>query len=172
MSHDVAASGDTIAPLPDRVPDDMLDIATWQSSDVADMRSLIIESLEHLRPWMAWAAHEPLDDGPRLAMFDRWTRQRLVGAGAVYAVRHDRTLIGGCALHRRVGPGGLDIGYWLGVRATGHGYATPIAAALVRIAFEQPDIAFVQISHATANSTLRSIVGSFIAAASIFVTGR
>ena len=51
----------TPTPLPDRVPDEVLDITVWRSGDVTDMGALITDSLEHLRPWMAWATHEPLD---------------------------------------------------------------------------------------------------------------
>ena len=142
----------TPTPLPDRVPDEVLDITVWRSGDVTDMGALITDSLEHLRPWMAWATHEPLDDARRLQMFNRWNRQRLRGHSARYATRHNGVLLGGSALHRSVGPGGLDIGYWLGAHATGQGYATRTAAALVRAAFDQPDIAFVQISHATTNT--------------------
>lgn len=44
--------------------------------------------------------------------------------------------MGGTGLHPRVGPGALEIGYWISVRHVGRGYATEAAAALTRVAFE------------------------------------
>ena len=36
----------------------------------------------------------------------------------------------------RIGPGGLEIGYHVGADATGNGYATEMASALIDIAFD------------------------------------
>jgi hypothetical protein len=35
-------------------------IRTWQPRDIALMQQLITDSLDHLRPWMAWAHDEPI----------------------------------------------------------------------------------------------------------------
>jgi ribosomal-protein-serine acetyltransferase len=52
---------------------------------------------------------------------------------------------------RRIGPGGLEIGYWLHAASTGRGLATAAVAALVGQAFALPDIERVEIVHDQAN---------------------
>jgi RimJ/RimL family protein N-acetyltransferase len=63
----------------------------------------------------------------------------------------DGTVIGGTGLHRRAGPDTVEIGYWLHVDHTGHGYATEAAAALTDAAFDLPGIEHVEIHHDAAN---------------------
>lgn len=46
---------------------------------------------------------------------------------------------------RRVGPGGLEIGYWIRTSVAGRGYATEAAAAVTRTAFKVPWVEFVEI---------------------------
>lgn len=41
-------------------------------------------------------------------------------------------VVGGCGLHRRVGPGGLEIGYWVHAAWTRRGIAA--AAGFTRVA--------------------------------------
>jgi RimJ/RimL family protein N-acetyltransferase len=45
-------------------------------------------------------------------------------------------LLGGTGLHPRIGPGGLEIGYWVRVNAVRQGIATESSAALTRVGFE------------------------------------
>lgn len=137
--------------LPERMTEGALVVRRWTDDDATAMDALIRSSLGHLRPWMAWAQHEPITIPSRRSMFARWDRRREAGHGAVYGAWHDETLIGGCGLHRRVGPGGLDLGYWLGAPATGRGHATAIAGLLTREALELDGVEFVQISHDTSN---------------------
>lgn len=144
-------SGADSPPLPERFERGSLVVRLWDNDDVEQMRELITDSLDHLRPWMAWAAREPLDDDARRRMFARWNRYQRSGAGAVYAVFDDGVLVGGAALHRRVGPGGLDLGYWLGRRFVGGGRATAVARLLTDEALALDGVDFVQISHEARN---------------------
>ena len=101
---------------------------------------------------MAWAANEPLSDVERARQFRAWDSYWRSGKGCHYGL-FDATgqLMGGCALHRRVGPGGIDLGYWLGAAATGRGLATRAARGLADLALAEDDIDFVEISHAADN---------------------
>src|SRR5205823_14623066 len=45
-------------------------------------------------------------------------------------------LLGGAGLHGRIGPGGLEIGYWIRASATRQGFVTESTAALTRVGFE------------------------------------
>lgn len=142
----------TLHRLPERITvDDGLVLRCWYKNDADAMATLIAESLDHLRPWMAWAHTEPLSTESRLQLFTKWDRYWESGAGAVYAIEVANDLVGGCSLHRRVGPGGIDLGYWLGGHRTGHGIATRTAAALIATSFALDDVDFVQISHTASN---------------------
>jgi len=139
-------------PLPSRIEGDDLVIRRWTEDDAEAMTLLIAENLDHLRPWMAWARREPLSTPARLRLIEKWDRTWESGQGAIYAIESVSELVGGCALHRRVGLGGLDIGYWLGEQASGRGLATRTARALTEAAFQLEDTAFVQISHEASNA--------------------
>lgn len=138
--------------LPERIEtDEDLLIRRWQPTDAAAMNALIAANLDHLRPWMAWAGTEPLSTEARLRLFTRWDGYWASGDGAIYAIEGAGELMGGCSLHRRIGPGGIDLGYWLGQHHTGQGIATRVAGALAQASFTVDDIEFVQISHTPSN---------------------
>lgn len=147
---------------PDRLPESIdldasLIVRRWQASDVDAMAALIESSLDHLRPWMAWAAREPLDTAARVSLIRRWDRYWASGHGAVYGIFDAQMPVGGCALHRRVGPRGIDLGYWLGNAATGRGVATRLAIALTAAMLERDDIDRVEISHDSSNESSAAV---------------
>ncbi len=138
-------------PLPSRITEGDLAIGRWTTGDAEEMADLITDNLAHLRPWMAWAAHEPLSLSRRLELFKRWDRYWAAGKGAIYSIRVADHLVGGCVLHRQPDDGGVEIGYWLGQQATGQGIATRTVSALSDAMSARPDIAYVQISHESSN---------------------
>lgn len=112
--------------------------------DAPALHEAILESLEHLRPWMPWAALEPITLEHRTA----W----LTDAGdAIGVFLPDGTCVGGTGLHDRIGEGGLEIGYWVRAGWTGRGIATEAARQMVERAFARPDITHVEIHHDKAN---------------------
>jgi RimJ/RimL family protein N-acetyltransferase len=67
-------------------------------------------------------------------------------------------LVGGAGLHRRIGPGGLEIGYWVRSDRAGRGYATAAARALTQAAFDfLPDIERVEIHMDQANAASAAV---------------
>lgn len=158
MSDDVApVTTGPVLPEDVPVPPGRLAIRAWRAGDGALLGEAIMASLEHLRPWMAWIADEPLTVETREAMIERWCTERLAGGDAVYGIWRidgERPVVaGGCGLHRRaVGrPEVLEIGYWLHVDHTGCGIATEAAAALTDTAFGVPGTVEVVIHHDPAN---------------------
>jgi RimJ/RimL family protein N-acetyltransferase len=106
----------------------------WREKDAAALYGLVQESLEHLKPWMAWVS----DGYPMDAATD------FVAATAVdwesgtafnYAVFVSGRLAGAASLMARIGPGGLEIGYWLHPAFVGRGVATRAALLLTEEAF-------------------------------------
>ena len=65
--------------------------------------------------------------------------------------REGRDIVGNCGLHRRIGPTGLEIGYWVSAVHTRSGYATAAAGALTRTALSLPGIERVEIHCDEAN---------------------
>lgn len=112
----------------------------------------MLESLEHVRPWMAWAALEPVTLEQRRLRLSDCEREWRAGGDASLGIFLAHALIGECGLHRRIGPGGLEIGYWIHPAFTGRGLATGAAAMLTRAGLVQPGITYVEIRHDKANA--------------------
>lgn len=125
----------------------------WQRSDAEALGAAVAESREHLRPWMPWAGVDPPETvAQRRHQIARWRREWRAGGDGVYGIFVDGRVAGGCGLHRRLGPDGLEIGYWLHVAFTGRGVMTRAAALLTDAAFGMPSTSFVEIHHDQANA--------------------
>jgi ribosomal-protein-serine acetyltransferase len=106
----------------------------WREQDAPVLHRVVQESMAHLRPWMAWVA-----DGYSLeaaaafvaSTVDDWEK----GAAFNYAIFVSGRLAGAASLMARIGPGGLELGYWLHPDHVGHGVATRAASLLVAEAF-------------------------------------
>ncbi len=137
--------------LPEVVEAAGLKLRAWRAADVEALGEAVTRNLEHLRPWMAWVADEPLTVSDRLALIEGWARQREAGGDVVYGVIRDGEVLGGTGLHRRPGPGGLEIGYWIDRERTGRGIATEVTRAMTTAALAVDGIHFVEIHHDRAN---------------------
>ncbi len=105
----------------------------------------VTESRDHLRPWMPWAQgynRESAQEFLAKAALD-WDE----GTAYNYAITSGGALAGGCSLMARIGPGGLEIGYWMHQAYTRRGLATAAAAALTEQAFGLPGVERVEIVH-------------------------
>lgn len=144
---------------PGRIETSRLILRVWSPDDASLLRAALDRSLDHLRPWMPWAAEEPrsLDDTRELlAEF----RERFeAGEDFVYGIfdRTESEVLGGTGLHPRIGPGGLEIGYWIRVDKTGQGLATEAAGALAEAGSRLPGIDRIQIHCAPENVASRRI---------------
>lgn len=125
----------------------------WDPADAPLLDEAIRASLEHLRPWMAWAWDEPKSLQARID-FLRQRRARFdLGEDFVYGVfsPDEREVWGGCGLHQRVGEGALEIGYWIHVAHINQGLATELSAALTRVGFEVHGVRRMEIHCEPAN---------------------
>lgn len=137
--------------LPVIVETERLILRCWSVDDAEAINDAIVASTEHLRPWMPWIAFEPRSVADRRELIETWELERIDGGDTVYGIFLDGIAIGGTGLHRRRGPGVLEIGYWVHVDHVGLGYATEVAAALTHVAFACADIDRVEIHHDAAN---------------------
>jgi ribosomal-protein-serine acetyltransferase len=144
------ADGDQI--LPERLtgPDGLL-LRRWLPEDADELSAAVAASREHLRPWMAWIAQEPLTAEQRRSMLTEFERDWLGGGDVVLGIFLDGLVVGGCGLHRRIAGDGLELGYWISPRFTRRGLATAAARLLTDAALELPGITHVEIHHDKAN---------------------
>jgi RimJ/RimL family protein N-acetyltransferase len=120
-------------------------IRCWEPSDAPAQLDALLDNLDHLRPWLPWAQETPTLE--RQLGFLRECRSRFDrGEDYTFGVfAPTGEVIGGAGLHTRLGPGVLEIGYWIHGGWTGRGLATEIAAALTRVAFEVERVDRVEI---------------------------
>ncbi len=143
--------------LPALVESARLTLRQWTDDDAAALSAAIEASLEHLRPWMPWAADEPSGLEDRLALIRRWRSEWEQGGDSVVGVLLGDVVVGGAGLHRRVGPDAVEIGYWTHVDHVGNGYAPEAAGALIKAAFDVSGIDRVEIHHDKANAASAAI---------------
>ena len=119
----------------------------WRREDAPRLKELVDANLEHLRPWMPWAMNEPSSVEIIAERLDLFAQHHRTGSDWTMAIwlRDEEMLIGGAGLHRRIGPDGLEIGYWISEPHTRRGYATETASALTAAAFGLPNIERVEI---------------------------
>jgi len=73
------------------------------------------------------------------------------GTAFQYLILDSGTPAGSAGLMARIGPGGLEIGYWIHPQHIGRGVATAAAAVLTEAAFALPGIDHVEIEHDVLN---------------------
>lgn len=128
-----------------------VEVRRWRPEDGAELRAVILASDTHLRPRMAWLdLWAPADCDP-VATIDGWNGEWEAGGDLYVGIFERGTISGAGGLHRRLGPDGLEIGYWLGAHATGRGLATIAAGLLTDLAFLDPVIERVRIAHDVTN---------------------
>jgi RimJ/RimL family protein N-acetyltransferase len=134
-------------------------IRCWEPRDAPLLKEAIDSSLDHLRPWMPWARHEPQTLAEKVELLREFRGQFDLGADTIYAIfdAGEERVLGGTGLHPRIGPDGLEIGYWIRADAAGQGLATESTAALTRVAFEVAGVERVEIRCAPANHASAAI---------------
>jgi RimJ/RimL family protein N-acetyltransferase len=133
--------------LPERIEAGDLLLRRWTVDDAEALAKLVAENAQHLRPWMPWMEAEPRPLAERIALIQRWEEEWLEGGDVVLAVFRGGELAGSCGMHRRIGPGGVELGYWIGVPHLRQGVATAVATALTNAALDLPGMDRVEIHH-------------------------
>lgn len=144
--------GQPMAVLPERLsgPRGVL-LRRWRLEDARALSIAVAESLDHLRPWMAWAAQEPLTLQERRSRIAAFEGEWAAGGDVVLGAFLGDEVIGGCGLHRRIAADGLELGYWIHERFTRRGLATLLAGLLTDVALALPGITHAEIHHDKAN---------------------
>ncbi len=130
-----------------RIETPRLVLRPFSPADEALNDEAVRSSLEHLKPCMPWARDEP---SWRAARIERLRQHRAnfdLGIDYIYGAfdREERMQIGAAGLHPRIGPGALEIGYWVRASHVGEGLASEAAGALARVALEMHGARRVEI---------------------------
>ena len=125
-------------PAPYRIETERLVIRCYDPRDAPLLKEAIDSSLEYLLPWMPWAADEPQTLDEKTELLRGFRSAFDAGENFTYAIfsADESELLGSAGLEPRVGPGGLEIGYWVRTSVTRQGIATEMAAALTRVGIE------------------------------------
>jgi RimJ/RimL family protein N-acetyltransferase len=136
----------TLVP-PARLEADGLVLRAWTPDDAPLLQRTFDASEAHLRAWTPRVI-----DGkePGLTLVERLARHaEAFAAGTEWLwgifTPDEGTVLGGCGLYPRIGPGAVEIGYWLAQSATRRGIATAATRMLADVAFGAPDVARVEI---------------------------
>ena len=132
------ASGEGSSGIPLRIDTERLTLRCWTEADAEQLREAIDGSLDHLRAWLPWAHAEPKSVEETRKLLRGFEEKFRAGEDFTFGIfsRDDASVIGGCGLHRRVGEGALEIGYWVRADQTRRGFATEAARALTRAGLE------------------------------------
>lgn len=145
---------------PPSLTDGRIVVRQLRPHDAVALRAAIVASVDHLRPWMAWAAEEPLPLEAKETLIAHAVQRWDAGEDFMYTITFaddETTIVGGSGLHRRLGPGGLEIGYWVRVDCTGRGVATAAARLLTTASLQLAGIDRVEIHHDRANAASAAV---------------
>jgi RimJ/RimL family protein N-acetyltransferase len=163
---------------PERIDAGLVILRRNRAADAAAVARAVRESIDHLQPWMPWAnpgAGSVQAQAARLAEVEAgWQR----GTDFVYLLvpedtdgsvagpsgggacsgpeegapeEREEVVLGMIGLHRRLGPGAIEIGYWTHVDHSGRGYMSAAAKAITQAAEALSDVQRVEIHTDEAN---------------------
>ena len=121
-----------------RIETERLVVRCYQPLDTQLLADSVLESVEHLKPWMPWAHNEPRLFEDRLEGVKRFRGMFDLHENYVYGIFNPAgtKLLGGTGLHPRLGENELEIGYWIHKDYINQGLVTESTAALIKVAFE------------------------------------
>ena len=135
---------------PDELPAPPVRLQRFRLADLAELEAEIRRSRAHLAPWQDWARTADLTSLRAFLFFCEaaWDAR----TDFQFAIREaDGRLVGGSGLHARLGPGTLEIGYWVAEDRVNRGYATAAARALTAAARQVGGVSRIEIRCDEAN---------------------
>lgn len=127
-------------------------ITPYQTNDVNELYALIIDSADHLRPWMPWLhSHYSISDTRQWVelCIDAWDQ----GQAFRYVIRSiDGAILGTVGLDQidRAHKTG-ELGYWVGSNTLNQGIATQACLRAAKAAFQCHGLQRIQINILTDN---------------------
>ena len=137
-----------------RISTSRLTIRCWDPRDAPRLKEAVDRNVDHLRPWMPWAAREPASLDTRVAWLRKCRGEFDLGIDFVYGIfdPEEKEVVGGTGLHTRQGSDMREIGYWIQEKHARKGFATEVSAALTKVAFLVDKVKRVEIRCAIENA--------------------
>jgi RimJ/RimL family protein N-acetyltransferase len=142
-----------------RIVTPRLVIRCWEPRDAPLLKTTVETNIDHLLPWMPWAANYPAPLQEQIELLRGFRGNFDLGKDFVYGVfdPEETRALGGTGLHTRRGETAREIGYWLDKAVTGQGLATELSAALTTVAFEVDRVEWVEIHCAVENAASAAV---------------
>jgi RimJ/RimL family protein N-acetyltransferase len=139
--------------VPHRIVTDRLTLRRYRVDDAEQMSRVILASKDHLAPFMPWARAEPLPPANRAELLDMFMGDYDEGHDFPMGIfaRDTGAYVGGTGLHTRLGPGALEIGYWIAHDQQGKGSVSEAVLALTHVALTLVGAERVEIHHTPEN---------------------
>jgi RimJ/RimL family protein N-acetyltransferase len=133
--------------IPYRLRTPRLMLRCWNPEDAPRVQPVIEANVAHLSPWMPWVAAEPVPVEEKAATLRRFRAAFDRDEDYVYGMfsPDGERIMGGCGLHKRVGPKGIEIGYWVDKDHLRQGLATEATCVLTRVAMACMDVDRVEL---------------------------
>ena len=137
----------------DRIETARMLLRPWAPSDAGALREVFDASRAALEQWTPWVLDGSDTVDALREKLQKYADNFSAGVEWRYAMiaHDDGRILGGASLHPRVGPGAIEIGYWVATPATGQGFATEAAEALTAQALRSGDIERIEIRCEPAN---------------------
>lgn len=135
-----------------------LHLKVYAPSMAETFAALVAESQAHLARFMPFAVEAP-DVDAYAELFDAFTEGHAVGDCTYGIFTHYGDAVGGGGVHPRVGPLGVEVGYWIAESALRQGYAREALAALCHEAFARDDVDRVELHIEPHNAASIALAG-------------
>jgi ribosomal-protein-serine acetyltransferase len=129
----------------------------WEPAWAEEGAIAVRESLPQLAPFLPWAT-DAYDVEASRAFIEKSVAEWAEGTAFNYGIFTTAgDLVGGIGLMTRMGPGVLEVGYWMRTAYTGRGYMTAAVEAVTRVGLTLPGIERVAIRHDVANAASAAV---------------
>lgn len=145
--------------IPARIETERLIVRRYEATDAEDMSRVTAASKDYLAPWLPWARDEPLDAHERAQLLTRFMSEFDECSEFAMGIflKDTREYIGGTGFHTRLGPGILEIGYWIAADRQRNGYVTEAAVTLTQVGLDYAGAERVEIHHLPRNLLSRAV---------------
>lgn len=132
---------------PERLLTPRLILRCWRANDAVLLAAALEPSRAYVAAWIPPALDESTDLRALAARLTKFAAEFRAGVGWVYGIfdAGESRVLGEIGLMPRIGPGALEMGYWIRVDHAGRGFATEAAEALSAAGLALPAVDRMEI---------------------------
>jgi len=138
---------------PRRIESRRLILRCWEAADAPLFEAALRASRDHIGAWISPAWDEPSELDGIARRLEQFRAEFQAGIGFVYAMLDatETEVLGEAGLMPRIGPGALEIGYWVHADHVGRGLATEATHALTLAGLALSEVERIEIHCDPAN---------------------